>query len=131
MEALNDVDIGAADRVERPHLVLSVFECALFMRRKLAAERMRDRLAEIGRCLQRKQPRGVTRLRSRRNIQWRPDRTSRSSFEAPFTAARTARRASPLGSGYRQAAQANPFRVRCASAHGIGRNALDPSAAKV
>jgi hypothetical protein len=55
VEALDDIYIGAADRIERAHLMLAIFERSLFMRSEIAAEFVRDRLAEIGCCLQRKQ----------------------------------------------------------------------------
>ena len=56
MEALNDIDIGAADCVQRTHFVLAIFERPLFMCSQITAKRLRDRFAEIGSCLQRKQP---------------------------------------------------------------------------
>ena len=61
VEALDDVDIGAVDRVERTHLVLAVLEFPLFMRSELAAERLRDCLAEVGCCLQREQSKSRAR----------------------------------------------------------------------
>ena len=70
VEALDDVDIGAADRVERAHLVLSVLERPLFMRSEIAAERLRDRLAEIGCCLQRKQSKSMAENSVRWSISW-------------------------------------------------------------
>ena len=55
VETLDDIDIGAADRIKRAHLMLAVFERSLFMRSEIAAEFVRESLAEIGCCLQRKQ----------------------------------------------------------------------------
>jgi hypothetical protein len=54
VEALNNIDVGAADRIERPHLMLSVFEGPLFMCREFLAECGGDSFAKIGRCIQRK-----------------------------------------------------------------------------
>ena len=55
VKALDDVDIGAADGIERAHLVLAVLECALLMRGELLPERQRDGLAKIGGRFKREQ----------------------------------------------------------------------------
>ena len=73
VEALDDVDIGAADRIERTHLVLSVLERPLLMRGEMAAERLRHRLAEVGRRLQRKQPKSMAGDSFRRSGRFRSD----------------------------------------------------------
>ena len=73
MEALNHVNIGAVDWVERAHLVLSVFEPSLFVHSEIAAERLRDRLAEVGCCLQCKQSKPMAGTSFRRSVRVRPD----------------------------------------------------------
>jgi hypothetical protein len=40
MEALHDVDVGAVNLIERPHLVLAVLERALLVLCKLLSERL-------------------------------------------------------------------------------------------
>jgi hypothetical protein len=55
MQALDHIDIGAANGMERPYLVLAVLECALLMGGKRLAERLCHGPTEFGGRLQRKQ----------------------------------------------------------------------------
>ena len=73
VQALDDVDTRAVDRLERARLMLAVFEFPLFMRGHLAAERLRDCRAEDGRCLQREQSKSRARTSLRRSVPTRPD----------------------------------------------------------
>src|SRR5262249_49734482 len=50
------INVGVADVLQRPPLMLAVFEIPLLMRRQRLSESLRDTLAEFRRCLQRKNP---------------------------------------------------------------------------
>jgi hypothetical protein len=71
VQALDHVNVAAHDRVQRPRLVLAVLELALLVQRQELAERIRDGLAKLGRCLEGKELQAVARARVRRiNGDW-------------------------------------------------------------
>ena len=53
MKAVNDIDIGAAYRIERPNLELSILKVALFMRVERMPQPLGDRVAEFVGSLER------------------------------------------------------------------------------
>jgi hypothetical protein len=63
VKALHDINVGVADVLQRPRLVLAVFEISLLMRRQPLSESLRDALAEFRGGLQRKKPKAIAASR--------------------------------------------------------------------
>ena len=64
MKAMDDVDVGAADRIKWPRLVLAIFEIPLFMGAERVREQFADVTAETIGSLQRKEPETAAHDRS-------------------------------------------------------------------
>ncbi len=59
MEALDDVDVGVANGLQWPSLMLAVLEIPLFVRGQRLSEGIRNAVAEFRRGLQCKKPKAV------------------------------------------------------------------------